>query len=169
MQDLYVQADKTSERLNETGGIAAREAVVMLGLLLENLLKYRKNKQKIKVERTESIETENMQDSLKTDMDNEQQVAVSRKEIRELTPEEKANDAILNLNKSLANHKTYEQEFDINGNKYKVNKFQGGALSIESEDRRSKTYLKHGNVNLVILTNSLLEICQRLAKQSNEI
>lgn len=134
MQEIHSQSERLSQQLNQAGAAALKNLMLAVHELSKgNLRKVRKSTE---VSRTNSPEAA---------MDSGFTVTRKDSQNPDITPRQRAEKSVEQLNSSLANHKKFKCDLEVNGTKYNVEKYGGGGLNIESKD--SKLFAKQGRLN----------------------
>jgi hypothetical protein len=154
MQEINNQADRLTQQLSKLGAVA-------LGKILTALVELSNRERKAKSTKVTRKNTP------EADMKSEFTVTRKDSENPNITPRQQAEEAIALLNSRLANLKTFNHEVDVNGTKYQLEKYQGGATAIKSED--SKLFTKQGKIRFAgderKLIRDLPEIVARIDRE----
>jgi hypothetical protein len=131
MQEINNQADRLTQQLSKLGAVA-------LGKMLTALVELSNRERKAKSTKVTRKNTH--------EADMKSEVTVTRQDSKnpDITPRQQAEEAIIRLNRRLANLITFNREVDVNGTKYQLEKYRDGATAIKSKD--SKLFAKQGKL-----------------------
>lgn len=134
MDTLHRELDSLSNDLNNGVGTSTKEGIKAGANILAFLLNRAKQKSPT-VTRQDNPE----KDSPELTIEDEPGFTITKKESDspDLDPAEQIKTLIKSLNKSLANQvELKDKEIDVDGTTYKINKFKGGMITVESENSR---------------------------------
>jgi hypothetical protein len=156
MQEIHSQSEKLSQQLNQAGTAALKNLMLAVHELSKGNL--RKVKKSAQVSRTSSPEAA---------MDSRFKVTKKDSQNHDINPRQQAEKSVEQLNSLLANHTKFKRDIEVNGTKYNVEKYVGGALNIESKD--SKLFAKPGKLtfagNEEKLIKDLPDIAARMDRE----
>ncbi len=142
MQEIHSQSERLSQQLNQVGASAL--ANIMAALV--RLSNREKNKAKsLQVTReTPAVKSFTVSRTNSPEVPMDSGFKVTRKDSNnpDLSPKQQAEQSIERLNSLLPDRKYFQRDLDVNGTKYNLEKYRGGAISIQSQD--SKLYAKQG-------------------------
>jgi hypothetical protein len=144
MQEIHSQSERLSQQLNQVGASALAN---MMAALVQ-LSNREKNKSKSLQVTREAPDVESVKvsrtNSPEATMDSGFKVTRKDSNNPDLSSKQQAEQSIERLNSLLPERKYFQHNLDINGTKYNVEKYRGGAISIQSPD--SKLYAKSGKI-----------------------
>ncbi|WP_373545338.1 hypothetical protein [Chamaesiphon sp.] len=156
MQEIQNQSEKLSQQLNQAGAVAFKN--LMLALHELSKLDLKPKKKPIEVSKTNSPEAA---------MNSGFKITSKDSQNPDLTSRQQAERLVQQLNSSLANHKKFNRDVEVNGTKYRVDKYDGGGLNVESKD--SKLFAKQGKPTFTgdeeKLTKDLPDIVARMDRE----
>jgi hypothetical protein len=155
MQEINSQSERLSQQLNQVGASALAN---MMAALVQLSNRQKSNDKKLTVTRINSP-VASMDSGFK----------VTRKDSNntDLSHKQQAEQSIEQLDSILPDRKYFQRDLDVNGIKYNVEKFRGGAISIQSQD--SKLYAKSEKIRVQgdesKLIKDLPEIVARMERE----
>jgi hypothetical protein len=148
MQEINSQSERLSQQLNQAGSAALAK---MLAALVQLSNREKSKAKSLQVTRENPSETPSVKsatasrtNSSEAAMDSGFKVTQKDSNNPDLSPKQQAEQSIDRLNSLLANQKYFKRDLDVNGTKYSFEKYQGGAINIESLD--SKLFAKQRRI-----------------------